>query len=117
MIATEPAAGTLAVVTGWGASDNTTLTSQLQAVELSIAVRTACVNAHARNRTITANMVCAGVAGKGICNGDFGGPLFAGGKLAGIASWATGCADAQHPGVYTSVAKLKGFVTQVTGVQ
>ena len=119
MIATEPANGTLAVVTGWGAlsSDNTTLPSQLQAVEISIAVRTACVSAYAPDRTITANMVCAGASGQGICNGDFGGPLVAGGHLAGIASWATGCADAQHPGVYTSVAKLKSFVTQETGVQ
>ena len=119
MISTEPAAGTPAVVTGWGASssNNTTLPSQLQAVEVNITVRTTCSTAYAPERAITVNMICAGVAGLGICNGDFVGPLVVRGQLAGIASWGIGCADGQHPGVYTNVTSLKSFVTQVTGVQ
>jgi trypsin len=62
-------------------------------------------------------MICAGAAGLGICNGDFGGPLVFRGQLVGIASWGIGCADGQHPGVYTNIASLKSFITQVTGVQ
>ena len=119
MISTEPTAATTAVVTGWGAlsSDDTTLQSQLRAVEVNITVRTTCNSAYAPDRPVTWNMICAGVAGLGICNGDFGGPLVVRGHLAGIASWGIGCADVQHPGVYTNVASLKSFITQVTGLQ
>jgi len=119
MISTEPTAGTTTIVTGWGASssNNTILPSQLQAVEVNITARTTCNSAYSPERAITMNMICAGVAGLGICNGDFGGPLVVRGQLAGIASWGIGCADGQHPGVYTNVASLKNFVTQVTGLQ
>jgi trypsin len=119
MISTEPAAAAPAVVTGWGAlsSDNTTLPSQLRAVEVNITARTTCNTAYAPERAITMNMICAGVAGLGICKGDFGGPLVVRSQLAGIASWGIGCADVQHPGVYTNVGRLKSFVAQVTGVQ
>jgi len=119
MISTEPAAGSYSVVSGWGAlsSNDTTLSSQLQAVELNITVRTACNSSYTPDQWITLNMICAGVSGLGICNGDFGGPLVVGGQLAGIASWGIGCADVQHPAVYANVARLKSFVTLVTGVQ
>jgi secreted trypsin-like serine protease len=61
-------------------------------------------------------MICAGVSGVGFCNGDIGDPLVVTGVLAGIASWGIDCADAQHPGVYTNIAKFRTFITQVTGV-
>jgi trypsin len=119
MSSSEPGTATNPVVTGWGAlsSDGTNLPTQLQAVDVNIIARTTCNNNYAPGREVTANMICAGAAGLGICNGDFGGPLVVGGQLAGIASWGIGCADGQHPGVYTSVAKIRSFVTQLTGVQ
>jgi secreted trypsin-like serine protease len=81
MISTEPAAGSPSAGSGWGAlsSDDTTLLLQLQAVEVNITVRTACNISYVPDREITVNMICAGVAGLGICNGDFGGPLVVGG--------------------------------------
>jgi len=119
MTSREPAAGSHSVVSCWGAlaSDYPTLPSQLQAFEVNITVRTKCNISYAPDRGITVNMICAGVAGLAICNGDFGGPLVFGGRLAGITSWGIGCADAQHPGVYTNVASLKSFVTLVTDAQ
>ena len=68
-------------------------------------------------------MVCAFVpeGGKDSCNGDSGGALVLkkSGKQVGIVSWGKGCAEKEHPGVYTNVAdkeihdfidsELKGF--------
>jgi len=44
--------------------------------------------------------------GKDSCNGDSGGALVLkkSGKQAGIVSWGRGCAEKEHPGVYTNVA-------------
>jgi trypsin len=61
-------------------------------------------------------MICAGEDGAGICNGDLGSPLVVNNVLVGIASWGIGCAEDSYPGVYTSIAKVKSFVTQLTGV-
>jgi len=117
----EPAAGSLAVVSGWGTLHygDTDLPSQLQAVEVYITSRVECNSAYAVYGGITENMICAGVpgGGKGACQGDSGGPLVVGGRLVGIVSWGAGCADARYPGVYSDVATLRSFVTEQTGVQ
>jgi trypsin len=117
---TEPLAGSPSVVSGWG-----TLTpgggypSELQAVGVDIISRTICNNAYVAYGGITANMICAGVTGggKGVCQGDGGGPLVVGNRLVGIVSWGVSCALADYPGVYSNVATLKSFITQETGVQ
>jgi trypsin len=64
-------------------------------------------------------MICAGVTGggKNVCHGDSGGPLVVGGTLVGIVSWGIGCTEAGYPVVYSNVATLKSFVTNVTGLQ
>jgi len=53
-------------------------------------------------------MVCAGMpeGGKDSCSGDSGGALVIkkSGKQVGIVSWGIGCAEKDHPGVYTNVA-------------
>jgi len=117
----EPSAGALAVVSGWGTltAGGSTLPSQLQAVEVYITSRAACNSAYAQYGGITVNMICAGVTGGGkdACQGDSGGPLVVGEKLVGIVSWGLSCALADYPGVYSNVATLKDFVTNVTGVQ
>ncbi|XP_043277369.1 trypsin-1-like [Venturia canescens] len=41
----------------------------------------------------------------GSCHGDSGGPLTVDGQLAGIVSWAQGCASTKYPTVYTRVAE------------
>ena len=117
---TEPAAGSYAVVSGWGtlSSGSSTFPSQLQAVEVDITTRAACNNAYAEYCGITVNMICAAVAGGGkdACQGDSGGPLVVGSSLVGIVSWGVGCAEPNYPGVYSNVAALKSFVTDETGV-
>jgi len=116
----EPSAGSLAVVSGWGTlTPGGSLPSQLQAVEVNIISRAACNSAYADYGGITVNMICAGVigGGKDSCQGDSGGPLVVGDQLVGIVSWGLSCALADYPGVYSNVATLKDFVTNVTGVQ
>ena len=116
----EPPAGALAVVTGWGRlTPGGLLPSQLQAVEVNITSREACNSAYAQYGGITVNMICAGVpqGGKDACQGDSGGPLVVDDEVVGIVSWGLSCALADYPGVYSNVATLKDFVTNVTGVQ
>jgi trypsin len=117
---TEPPAGSLVVVCGWGIiSSGGSLPSQLQAAELYIKDRAECNTAYAEYGGITENMICAGVTGGGkdACQGDSGGPLVVGTQLVGIVSWGVGCALPDYPGVYSNVATLRSFVTEVTGVQ
>ena len=120
MTSTEPTAGTLAVVSGWGTlTPGGQLPSQLQAVELYIVSSEECNSAYGAYGGITVNMICAGVTGggKGACQGDSGGPLVVFGQLVGIVSWGVGCALADYPGVYSNIATLKSFFTDTTGVQ
>jgi trypsin len=120
LASSEPAAGSLAVVSGWGTlSSGGSLPSHLQAVEVFITSPAACNSAYAVYGGITENMICAGVpgGGKDACQGDSGGPLVVGGQLVGIVSWGIGCAEADYPGVYSDVTTLRSFVTQETGVQ
>jgi trypsin len=117
---TEPPAGSLGVVSGWGNCNfgDSNLPSQLQAVYVYIIDRAVCNSAYAVYGGITVNMICAAVpgGGKGVCHGDSGGPLVVGGELVGIVSWGVGCAEADYPGVYSNVATLSSFVTENTGV-
>lgn len=48
-------------------------------------------------------MVCAGSPHADTCQFDGGGPLVLQDRLAGITSWAYGCAREGYPGVYARV--------------
>ena len=121
LTSSEPAAGSLAVVSGWGTQNfgDPNLPLQLHAVDVYITSRTTCDSAYSDDGGITENMICAAVpgGGKDACQNDSGGPLVVGGQLVGIVSSGIGCAEADYPGVYSNVATLKSFVTQETGVQ
>jgi len=121
LTSSEPAAGSLAVGSGWTKlyHGDWPLRLQLLAVEVNITSREECNSTYADYNGITENMICAGVTGggKNACQGDSGSPLVAGGILIGIVSWGIGCTQAGYPGVYSNVANLKSFVTNVTGVQ
>jgi len=60
-------------------------------------------------KTLTQGQLCAGGdSGKGVCNGDSGGPLLVQKNdnllyLAGLASWVQGCAQPNLPAVFTRI--------------
>ncbi|WP_441249973.1 S1 family peptidase [Kitasatospora sp. McL0602] len=115
---TEPyAAGTPAEVYGWGdTTGNGSYASALRGVEVPIVPDGACAAAYpggsANGGFDARGMVCAGEqqGGKDACQGDSGGPLVVAGRLVGVVSWGTGCAEADHPGVYTRLSAVADAV-------
>ncbi|XP_016905487.1 trypsin alpha-3 [Apis cerana] len=115
----EPKAGTIVTVTGWGAlKEGGSTSSHLMKVSLPIVARSECQNAYKNYNTITNRMICAGYTqgGKDSCQGDSGGPMVAGGTLYGIVSWGYKCAQPKYPGVYTNVANLRSWIKSNSGV-
>ncbi|WP_405722254.1 serine protease [Streptomyces sp. NBC_01537] len=109
-------AGTAARVFGWGdVTGYGSYSSVLRAATVSVLADAVCERAYPGSSDGTyrrQDMVCAGdpAGGHDACQGDSGGPLVAGGKLVGLVSWGAGCADPEHPGVYTRVAAVTGLV-------
>uniref|UniRef100_A0A2H1VGM7 SFRICE_004677 n=1 Tax=Spodoptera frugiperda TaxID=7108 RepID=A0A2H1VGM7_SPOFR len=67
-------------------------------------------------RNVTKSMLCAGVlgvTGRDTCTGDYGGPLYYGHIVIGIASWGHQCGHADFPGVYASVASYTRWIASV----
>ncbi len=115
------AAGTPAIVTGWGTrtAGADDFPDELYEVQVPIVEQSACQFAYGTvGETITDNMICAGLVqgGKDSCQGDSGGPLVvpagSGFKLAGIVSWGRDCAAPGFPGVYTRVAAVADWIAQ-----
>ncbi|MGW4896491.1 S1 family peptidase [Kitasatospora sp. NPDC004240] len=114
---TEPyAAGTRAQVFGWGDTNGTgSYSPTLRGVDVRVISDQACGQAYPGGkdgRFDPRGMVCAGEekGGKDACQGDSGGPLVVGGRLVGLVSWGTGCAEAAHPGVYTRLSSVADAV-------
>ena len=121
LTSTEPACGSIAVVSGWGrlSGSDENLPSQLRAVSVFIISRTECNYSYASSGGITENLICAGVpgGGKDACHYDNGGPLVIGCQLVGILSYGANCGHPVYFGVYSNVATIKDFITEQTGVQ
>nr|UXX33473.1 serine protease-like protein [Holotrichia oblita] len=122
MASVNPSAGENAVVTGWGdvVEGAQTGVNVLQAVTVPIVDHEECARLYENHRySVLPSMICAGFleGGRDACQGDSGGPLAANGVLVGIVSWGEGCAQPNYPGVYASVAYLRSFVTEISGVQ
>lgn len=119
-------AGKNVTVTGWGNRAATppggvNYPAKLHKVTIPVATNAACASAYAAWGPITANMLCAGSAGKDSCQGDSGGPaVYKNGstwQLAGVVSWGVGCANpaVNNLGVYARVAQyttwINGYVS------
>ncbi|KAM6973022.1 ST14 transmembrane serine protease matriptase a [Aplochiton taeniatus] len=109
-------------ISGWGATrEGGTGAIVLQKAEVRIINGTVCNEL--MSGQITSRMLCAGVLKGGVdaCQGDSGGPLSSptlGGRtfLAGVVSWGDGCARRNKPGIYSTVTKFRGWITEKTGV-
>lgn len=112
--ASPPEAGTMAMMSGWGALyDNGPNIDQLQCIKLPIVDSDACDQAIG---IIRETMICAGrfdEGGADSCRGDHGGPLIIDGMLQGIMSWGRGCGQPKRPGVYVRVAYYRDWIDSV----
>ncbi|MET8626530.1 serine protease [Kitasatospora sp. NPDC004669] len=106
------AAGTRARVYGWGdTSGRGDYSPVLRGADVPIVSDRTCAHAYPggqEGKFDARGMVCAGEekGGRDACQGDSGGPLIVGGRLVGLVSWGTGCAEAAHPGVYTRLSSV-----------
>ncbi len=110
--------GTTATVAGWGDIDTTgTVSEHLQSVDVPLVDLATCQNLYVPSHEVLDTMVCAGDTVNGgidACTGDSGGPLVVdtdvGPALYGVVSWGVGCAEADHPGVYTRVPSFVNWI-------
>ncbi|KAH6872343.1 hypothetical protein J4E91_009126 [Alternaria rosae] len=112
----DPAAGSNAVVAGWGAlTEGGSSPAALQKVTVPIVSRASCRSSYGTS-AITTNMICAGFpqGGKDSCQGDSGGPIVDSSKtLIGLVSFGNGCAQEGFPGVYARTSALLSFINSV----
>ncbi|MFI2028363.1 S1 family peptidase [Streptomyces buecherae] len=108
--------GTTAKVYGWGDTTGTgNYSPQLMASEVKMLDDKRCEEAYpgtSEGTFVAQSMVCAGDPGGGrdACQGDSGGPLVARGRLVGLVSWGSGCAQPGSPGVYTRISAVAPLV-------
>jgi len=102
---------------GWGATESGRLADILQTIDLKITPNKECTEDYKDFQIhVTKGVICAGgqEEGKGMCNGDSGGPLMC--KLdnqwvqVGITSWTKPCAHLNYPSVYTRVGEYVDWI-------
>ncbi|XHM91238.1 trypsin-like serine protease [Peterkaempfera sp. SMS 1(5)a] len=109
-------AGTAATVFGWGDTTGAgRYAARLRSVRVPILDNAVCAADYPGGpggRFDASAMLCAGErsGGRDACQGDSGGPLVVRGRLVGLVSWGTGCAQPGHPGVYTRLAAFADLV-------
>ncbi|XP_052642574.1 transmembrane protease serine 5-like isoform X2 [Harpia harpyja] len=109
-------------VSGWGYTrpEQAQVTETLKEALVPLVGTKRCNSSCMYAGRLTARMLCAGyLRGKiDACQGDSGGPLVCQDefmwRLVGIVSWGQGCAEPNHPGVYTNVAQLLPWIHHIT---
>ena len=103
----------VAQVFGWGTtSERDLFNARLRQATIPLVSDARCAAAYGSSFDHR-DMVCAGSQHGDTCQFDSGGPLVIQGRLAGLTSWAYGCARPGFPGVYT---RLAPFTLPLTGV-
>ncbi|XP_061829142.1 transmembrane protease serine 5 [Nerophis lumbriciformis] len=113
--------GTQCWISGWGYTqpDGVNSSNTLKEAPIPIISTNRCNSSCMYNGEITPRMLCAGYTeGKvDACQGDSGGPLVCQDdnvwRLMGVVSWGNGCAEPNHPGVYTKVAEFLGWIYEI----
>nr|AAT66249.1 trypsin precursor [Mayetiola destructor] len=119
--------GTNCLVSGWGNTQNNSLSRELlRGAHVPIVNQRVCDAAYEKYSGVTPRMICAGFyeeGGKDACQGDSGGPLVdvessLDGKpiLVGVVSWGYGCAQPMYPGVYSRVIAAREWIYEHTGI-
>uniref|UniRef100_A0A671NPC7 Transmembrane serine protease 5 n=1 Tax=Sinocyclocheilus anshuiensis TaxID=1608454 RepID=A0A671NPC7_9TELE len=109
--------GTQCWISGWGYTQPDDGTAPVPLISTK-----KCNSSCMYNGEITPRMLCAGYTeGKvDACQGDSGGPLVCQDenvwRLVGVVSWGTGCAEPNHPGVYTKVAEFLEWIYEIIEV-
>ncbi|XP_058808167.1 trypsin-1-like [Phymastichus coffea] len=114
-LAEEAIEGSLATISGWGATvEGGNAPASLRTVDVPIVTKTVCGRAYQNWGGIPEGQICAAYpqGGKDTCQGDSGGPLVIAGRQAGIVSWGNGCARKGYPGVYTEIAAVRDWITK-----
>jgi secreted trypsin-like serine protease len=97
-------AGADAQVLGWGTtSERDLFNAKLRQATIPLVADAKCAAAYGSSFDHR-DMVCAGTPHADTCQFDSGGPLILQGRLAGLTSWAYGCARPGYPGVYTRLS-------------
>ncbi|KAM4702988.1 transmembrane protease serine 5 [Rhinophrynus dorsalis] len=111
-------------ISGWGYThpDSTHMPQSLKEAMVPVISTKKCNSTCVYNGEITSRMLCAGyLDGKvDACQGDSGGPLVCHigytWRLAGVVSWGMGCAEPNHPGVYTKISSFLDWIHQIIEV-
>ena len=112
----SPHAGSTVSAAGWGATteDGGAMPMHLRSVVLKVGTSSSCKRGNATaGEYFSPSMLCASNPGRDTCSGDSGGPLISTHNghavLIGITSFGEGCADANHPGVYTRASAIRAW--------
>uniref|UniRef100_A0A8D1QCI0 Transmembrane protease serine 5 n=1 Tax=Sus scrofa TaxID=9823 RepID=A0A8D1QCI0_PIG len=105
-------------VSGWGHTDpsHTHSSDTLQDTVVPLLSTQLCNSSCVYSGALTPRMLCAGyLDGRAdACQGDSGGPLVCldgdTWRLVGVVSWGHGCAEPNHPGVYSKVAEFLDWI-------
>ncbi|XP_049799487.1 trypsin-1-like [Schistocerca nitens] len=113
-----PTAGSSAVASGWGLTEDSSQPDILQTVDVVVIDEATCrqlVDNFVSENPLTDTMICTGpvTGGISLCNGDSGGPLAQNGTLIGVASWViTPCGREGGPTMHTRVSAFLDFVNE-----
>ncbi|XP_066982698.1 trypsin-like [Macrobrachium rosenbergii] len=112
--------GRQAVVSGWGDLFSGAGDLQIHLREVALEVLSTSYCKALSQRPDVSKVVCTLKMSKSFCQGDSGGPLVVKTCLGtwvqiGIVSYASGCADKNHPGVYTRVPSFRTWIDTQTG--